>query len=187
MSLDAATSGEIRASQLGLLRVRAFICRAGKREVPIDVAGHRRLNLEGQFIGEGERAVPVAIPEQLSDQAHAELDGELTVASATGKLEARLDGTARLLVAVLVQREHREVVVGAQRLSNEVMLKRDRERLSEQRARLVGPSPQEQRLRVQRLGEHNREAVSPRRSRARTRCAPAAVSSSPWKWWIRPA
>src|SRR5207245_1901523 len=107
-----------------------------------------------------ERAVPVAVPEQLSDQAHAQLDGELAVPAAAGKLEARLAGRACLLVTVLVQREHGEVVVGTQSLRNEVVSKRDFERLSEQRARLVGPSSQEQRLRVQRLGEHGREALS---------------------------
>jgi len=52
-------------------RLAPRIRRAGEPEVPMYVAGHRRLDLERQFIGEGERAVPVAIPEQLSDQANA--------------------------------------------------------------------------------------------------------------------
>src|SRR5207245_2049547 len=135
-------------------------CSASEPEAPVYVARDRRLNLERQLIGERERAVPVAVPDQLSDQAHAQLDGELAVPAAAGKLEARLDARARLLVAVPVQREHGEVVVGAQRLGNEVVPKRDCERLSEQRARLVGPPSQEQRLRVQRLGEHCWETLS---------------------------
>ena len=159
MSLTRQPPARFAPANFGPLGVRAFISRAGEQDAAVDVAGHGRLRLEGQLIGEGEGAVPIAAETRSPIRPMPNWTANWRSPPAAGEARSpprRHDGP---FFAVVVHREDCEVVVGAERLVLEVVLERDRERLSEQRARLVGPSVKEQRLRVQRLGEYGGEAV----------------------------
>ena len=143
----------------------------------------RRLCRE-PLLGEGERSVPVAVRRAGSSSATRRRRSGTSGCPGGGRARAprpRCAGAPR--ARSIDHQADDQVVVGAQRRADEVVLERDVERLAQQRARLVGPVVRsEQALVFSACGEHLRQVRAPRRSRARTRPAPARVSSLPAKW-----
>ena len=119
----------------------------------------RGLRLKWELVGQGKRRVPVPTQEHVADETHAELGRELAVAPVPCEVEALLGAHAPLLVAIRGHGAHGEVVVGAKSLRDEIVLERDRERLLEERTRLVSPSLHDDRFRIESLREDSHVVV----------------------------